>query len=447
MKKNHFIKPNDQSQACLDFGMAGNGRIKSNLLLFLMVFLPLMASAKTLKINGIWYKLSDAKAEVLKCPETTSGAVMIPKFVTYEGVKYQVTSIGKSAFQECLNVTSVTLPKGLKHIGDFAFCFCESLTFITIPGSVTSIGCSAFDSSGLTSIVIPKSVKSIGDFAFSDCGNLTSISIGKGVTRIGNAVFRNCHSLESVSISKKVTHIGDYAFRGCGKLYAITIPKSVTHIGKAAFCYCTYLNSINIPNNVTYIGDNAFSDCYNLRTATIGNGVISIGEGAFYDCKSLESISIGRGVTSIGKKAFNGCQRLSGVHINDVAAWCNITFRGGSNPLVFAYNLYVNEELIEHLIIPEGVTAISSIAFENCDNLISVTIPKSMKSIGSFAFSICNNLKHIYCHATTPPEINRIVEKDAYSSVTIHVPNASLEAYWEDKSWKEFKNIVPIDHW
>ena len=52
--------------------------MKKNLLLFFMALLPLMASAKTVKIDGIWYKLSDAKAEVLKCPESTSGAVMIP---------------------------------------------------------------------------------------------------------------------------------------------------------------------------------------------------------------------------------------------------------------------------------------------------------------------------------------------------------------------------------
>ena len=53
-------------------------------------------------------------------------------------------------------------------IGDSAFSNCSNLTSITIPNSVTSIGDSAFHRSNFTSITIPNSVTSIGDYAFGD---------------------------------------------------------------------------------------------------------------------------------------------------------------------------------------------------------------------------------------------------------------------------------------
>ena len=42
------------------------------------------------------------------------------------------------------NVTSITIPSGVKSIGINAFYGCSSLTAITIPSGVTSIGASAF---------------------------------------------------------------------------------------------------------------------------------------------------------------------------------------------------------------------------------------------------------------------------------------------------------------
>lgn len=119
--------------------------------------------------------------------------------------------------------------------------------------------------------------------------------------------------------------------------------------------------------------------------------VTSIDNYAFADCSSLTEITIPTSITSIGNGAFNDCDGLTKVHISDLSAWCKINFEGGvfSNPLSYARHLYLNDEEITNLIIPDGVTKISDYAFSGCSGLTEVTIPNSVTSIGSVAFYIC----------------------------------------------------------
>ena len=110
-----------------------------------------------------------------------------------------LTTIGKSAFSGCQNLTSVTIPNSVTSIGEAAFRGCKNLTSVTIPERVTSIGESAFESCrSLTSVTIPERVASIGKTAFANCGGLTSVTIGSKVTSIGSGAFGNCTSLKRV---------------------------------------------------------------------------------------------------------------------------------------------------------------------------------------------------------------------------------------------------------
>ena len=170
-----------------------------------------------------------------------------------------------------------------------------------------------------------------------------------------------------------------------------------------------YSGSVEIPISVTH------NDIEYIVT--------SIDEFAFEFCSGLKSISIPPSVKFIGEHAFWGCSGLTSVAINDIAAWCNIIFDGdSSNPLQCGH-LYFDGKEITNLIIPTGVTSISSSAFSGCIGLKSVSIPNSVASIGSSAFYGCSGLNSV----SIPPSVE-IIGVQAFwgcSGLTsITVPNS-----------------------
>ncbi len=68
-------------------------------------------------------------------------------------IKAGTKVIAGSAFMNCTNLASVTIPDSVTSIDNFAFYNCTSLTSVTIPDSVTSIGYAAFSNCrSLTSV-------------------------------------------------------------------------------------------------------------------------------------------------------------------------------------------------------------------------------------------------------------------------------------------------------
>ena len=259
-----------------------------------------------------------------------------------------ITKIGASAFDECSNLTSVTIPDSVTSIGDLAFYDCTNLKIATIGNSVTSIGSSAFSKcSNLTSVTIPNSVNSIGIAAFSKCSSLTSVSLPNSVTSIGTSAFSECSSLTSVSLPNSITSIPYGAFRICTSLKNVTIPDNVTKIENMAFRNCTSLTSLTFGNRVTSIGIEAFYNCESLISVTIGNSVTVIGSRAFSECRSMTSVTIPKSVIMIESAAFSECPSLTSVY-------CKATTppNTGNNNYIFYNNastrkIYVPTESVD----------------------------------------------------------------------------------------------------
>jgi hypothetical protein len=269
--------------------------MKKIFITIIAMLLPLMASAYDLfdvEVGGIYYDLDTKtqQAKVTDNPNKYKGNVNIPPFVMYEGVKYDVKAIGQEAFQDCSDLTSVTIPNSVKSIDYAAFYGCTGLTVMNIPYGVETIGYSSFaNCSGITTLTIPNSVTSIKNYAFYGCSGLTSVIVPSSVTSLGDGPFGGCTSLSSITIPNGITTLTSGFLSGCTSLTSVTIPNSVLSIGRSAF-QNSGLTSITIPNSVTSIDADAFLNCFELLSVTIGDGVTSIGSKSFAACTKLTDV-------------------------------------------------------------------------------------------------------------------------------------------------------------
>ena len=316
-----------------------------------------------------------------------------------------VTSIGKSAFEHCSNLDSLTINGvATSMIGAYAFASCTSLTSLSLVGSFQTIGDCAFASCGMTSLTIDATITSIEKYAFSS-SSLISLSLTGNVQKIGDYAFANCTSLTSLSLTGNVQKIGDYAFSSCSSLKTVTLPKSLTSIGSHAFDSCTSLDPIEIPGTVTEIGDCAFYNCDGLISATIEEGVQSTGADMFYGCDNLATVKLPESLTTIADGSFAFCSDLNHVNIpasvtcigNSAFSNCtslsDITLQDGVKTIGADAFFYCRE--LTSITLPGSVTDIGKEAFYYCDELASITIPENVKTINPDTFYWCSSLKDI----------------------------------------------------
>lgn len=274
-------------------------------------------------------------------------------------IKEGTISISQSAFFDCSNLASLTIPGSVVSIGNYAFGGCTSLRELTLKdgNDTLSLGYnnynwnSSSDNQGeslfyhcpLERIYLGRNLKyetgaQYGFSPFYNKSELISVTIGDGVCSMGNYAFSNCSSISTIKIPDRVIELGDYAFCNCCSLTSINIPDSLNSIGHHAFYGCNSLTSIIIPKSVEEIGSNAFNGCagelmvncnipssssneggvfYNNKFTkiSIGNDVTSIGDYAFCNSKNLASVIIPASVIQIGKYAFYGCYYIHSLTI------------------------------------------------------------------------------------------------------------------------------------
>lgn len=217
----------------------------------------------------------------------------------------------------------------------------------------------------------------------------------------------------------------------------------------------------------TSVNTHTYTDGKTEHTIAI-SGLTSIGASAFLECSGLTSVTIGNSVTSIGSYAFADCSGLKGVYITDIVAWCNISFQNyEANPLYSAHNLYLNNELVTELTIPDSVTTIKSFAFaycssltsvtignsvtvinnwsfESCDSLTSVAIGNGVKDISFKVFYNCSSLKQLILFPSTPPTLASNAIPDNLQS--IYVQQSYKAAYQAATNWTAFASKIVSDN-
>ena len=405
---------------------------------------------------------------------------------------YAVNDVPWAAFRDA--ITSVVLPNGLTNIGSNAFNRCTQITSITIPSNVTEIGITSFyGCTKLTYVGIPSSVTTIKTGAFQDCTSLTTIIIPNSVTSIGSQAFYGTSSLTSICVfwtenipkwTSMTNKSGITLYVPCGtkslyksttgwKNYTVVDTPSGTCGAQGDNITWTYCDGVLTISGTGEMKDwssesavpwYAYKDA--IRSVVINEGVTRIGSYAFKYCNKIVNVSIPSSTTSIGIWAFDQCTGVEGLHISDLTAWCTVQFESfASNPLYYAAkpDLYVNDELIVNLVIPEGVTSIYKHAFQHCSaqtitlpeglqiigegnasafaytTISSITIPQSVTYLGRWSFTDNDNLTDIYVYWTENiPAWNNMTNKSPQSNITLHVPCGTESLYQAANGWKDY---------
>ena len=429
------------------------------------------------------------------------------KIKTFDELQYftGMTAIADSAFYNCKNLDSITLPENVKSIGLRTFEKCNHLTTIDIPGQVTTIGEYAFrKATGLVSITIPKSVTSIGKKSFADCTGLTDVwcyaqvpntkssafensSIGTATLHVPGAYLRAYNSaapwngfanivpiednfspsIDFADANVKAVCVANWDTNDDGELSedeaaAVTSLETafmdnsqiktfaelqyftgLTAIADSAFFNCKNMTSITLPKNVKSIGVRAFYYCSRLTTVAIPSRVTTIGDYAFRNCYKLTSIVIPKKVKKIGSCVFYNCYSLSSLEVQEG----NTTYdsRENCNAIIKTSTNTLIAGCM-NTSIPEDVTSIGDYAFKKATGLVSINIPQGVTSIGKSSFSECTGLTDVWCYAKNVPNTSsNAFESSSISTATLHVPAPSMKAYKATAPWSNFGSIVAIE--
>ena len=353
--------------------------------------------------HGMYFNyLDDGTCEVTYYDESYgsySGNVSIPA-VAVRGalnqVEFDVTRIGNSAFRQCPNLTSVS-----------------------IPTSITSIGQSAFSySHQLTSVTIPYSVKTIEFNAFGDCNGLRTVHIGSGVTNIA-----------AYGFDSPLTTVYCYA----------TTPPTIAN--ENAFKSTTYSGAtLYVPNPSSRYKYYRSFGWTNFQTVRLINNYDFVYSGIYYTIL-VNDVYNETGNCSVSRKNSDECGYTSTtVTIPSIAYYNSKSYN------VTKIEAYALEGCtsVRSVTIPNSVTWIQNNAFQNCSNLNTLVIGSGCNSINYAAFYGCPSLTSITCYATTPPNITQGATAFNNHNATLYVPAGSIEAYKTAVDWKLFTNIKMI---
>ena len=182
---------------------------------------------------------------------------------------------------------------------------------VILPDTVEEIGRAAFfDFPNLTTIRLPKRLVSIDSFAFANCP-LTCVELPESLHTLGTGAFHNCSELTSVKLPSQMTHIPTSAFYNCASLEHITFPESLRSIGTCAFMNCTALKKLSLSDSIHSIGDHAFDGCSSLLHVALPHFLTSIESNTFSNCTLLSTVTIPRSVRGIAPTAFRNCPELT----------------------------------------------------------------------------------------------------------------------------------------
>ena len=289
--------------------------MKKQLLLFIMILLPITASADSSGKCG--ENLQWNYVESTKTLTISGSGDMSSSYIDWGGIlnsvenliiEEGVTSIPYQGFYFMENLKTLKLASSLTDIGGYAFDSCQKLVSIDIPNGMTSLSVGMFaNCTALNEVSLPGSLLTINNTAFNNCSALTKVQLHDGTQVIDDYAFFQCSSLQSIEFVNSINTIGACAFRKCSSLVEIVIPDNVTTLGQAAFTECSGVKSLQLGKGLKVIENSTFSRCTGLASVTVPDNVTTLKKYAFGKNPNLTIAIIGKGITDIDLNAFGEC--------------------------------------------------------------------------------------------------------------------------------------------
>ena len=332
-----------------------------------------------------------------------------------------VTAIADSAFKNMTSLKAVSIPDTVTSVGKSAFEGCKNLTSMRTPvytcedapyfgalfGATTHEANGGFVPVSLSTLVLTKGTI-IPDYAFYACRGLEVVALPEATVEIGDFSFYGCEGLAYITTADTaLTTLGEHAFAGCVRLLNMTLPDTVAYMGEGMLEGCGKLESLTIPFVGGSADDSSAESAYlgyvfgashytftagyipaSLITVTVSEGCTAIPANAFFECASIREIHIPEGVTTVGRRAFYGCEGLNAMTLPDsVVSVGDDAFYGCIRMQTFVGGA--------------GLTELGVQSFMGCLSLITVTLPKTVTTLPNSCFSGCLSLTTLIAEGVT----------------------------------------------
>jgi len=377
-------------------------------------------------------------------------------YLTSITIPDQITEIGDYAFYGNPTLKTVNFHSGITRIGAGAF-YETLLTQVRITNPDCEIGNSCFSNSQVSSISLPQGMKKLGRHVFFYCVNLTSLTLPEGMEEIGLMCFSSCN-LTSVNLPSTMVKLDSCSLQD-NPFSSINL-KNVKYVGRQAFSMCTNLTTVTSNGKLEEIDGAAFTRCP-ITTAYLPEGLLTINMNAYFRCTNLNSFTVPTTVTTI---TGNPCVGATSLRAFNVAAGNEYftTYEGclyatagatvkptraeGDAPAGLTALVGVPTGWQQNVLrVPEGVTVIANQAAREATSITEVELPKTLVEVRASAFSSITGITKVTCLATTPPSCGSDFTDAVYQNATLYVPMRSMELYRNALVWCNFQHIEGID--
>lgn len=178
----------------------------------------------------------------------------------------------------------------------------------------------------------------------------------------------------------------------------LVIGDDIHEISPDAFIGRTDLKKVILGKNIVAILDNAFANCINLVEVILNSKLEFISSSAFKGCINLNTIECNSPYFSIENEHFLIHSKKS--VINTIHKHQTTNYHLPSKVLFLEKYSIEGDELVENIVIPEGLEYVANHAIANCMNLKLLSLPYSIKYMGNNAILNCPSVT-IECYVDT----------------------------------------------